>query len=256
MLDTPTEPSKSSIQVISRAVEILRAVSALHPPPSLGKIASKVDLPRSTVQRIVGALAEEGLVIHEQGRGGVRLGPQMASLAAAAHAVMAEDLHEILLAISAETGETTDLAVLRGDHMVFVDQVAGTQRLRTVSSVGEQFPLTTTANGRSCLSILPEALASKLIATEIERLNMDCAFDDVRQIIDSVRATGFASDLSEHTDGISALGFAFQMLSGDYYAISVPVPSTRFDQKRPLIEAALNGARTRLAQIVPGIILS
>ncbi|CAI8183564.1 Uncharacterised protein [marine metagenome] len=39
--------------------------------------------------------------------------------------------------------------------------------------------------------------------------------------------------------GISAIGFAFNDLSGDVVAISIPVPSTRFLEKRELIEKAL-----------------
>ena len=63
---------------------------------------------------------------------------------------------------SHRTQETVDLAVLRGDALVFIDQIAGTQRLRAVSSIGEAFPLTSTANGKACLALLDGARAQGL----------------------------------------------------------------------------------------------
>ena len=39
--------------------------------------------------------------------------------------------------------------MVKKDHLVFIDQVIGSQRLRTVSAVGETFPLHCTANGKA-----------------------------------------------------------------------------------------------------------
>ena len=55
-----------------------------------------------------------------------------------------------------------------------------------------------------------------------------------------IRQNRLAYDKDAHTVGISAIGFAFNDLSsGDVVAISIPVPSTRFLEKRKLIETAL-----------------
>ena len=50
---------KSQVQVIARAATILRALEEQPAGLSLGQIAQRVDLARSTVQRIVAALAAE-----------------------------------------------------------------------------------------------------------------------------------------------------------------------------------------------------
>ena len=67
------------VQVISRAAEILRLLAQETGGLSLGQIATRVDLPRSTVQRIVSALSTEGFVSAEKGNGGIRLGPEIQS---------------------------------------------------------------------------------------------------------------------------------------------------------------------------------
>ncbi len=45
-----------------------------------------------------------------------------------------------------------------------------------------------------------------------------------------MRKTGVAFDREEHTLGISAAGVALRDLLGNYVAISVPVPTQRFER--------------------------
>src|SRR5476651_1779807 len=66
---------KSQVQVIARAATILRALENENVGLSLGQIALRVNLARSTVQRIVAALETEKLVIAATPNGRVRLGP-------------------------------------------------------------------------------------------------------------------------------------------------------------------------------------
>src|SRR3954453_6750523 len=75
---------RGGIQVIARAAAILRALEDEPAGLSLGQIARRVALARSTVQRIVAALAAEKLVMSASPSGRVRLGPTIQRLAAAA----------------------------------------------------------------------------------------------------------------------------------------------------------------------------
>lgn len=251
-MDDTTEDragARAGIQVIARAAAVLRALKDAPGGMSLGQIAERVELPRSTVQRIVQALQEERLVITSGTAGGVRLGPELHALAGAARYNTAERCRPLLQAIVEETGETVDLSVLRGGRMIFLDQIQGTHRLRAVSAVGEAFPLTTTACGLSCLALLPEAEARKLAQDEWSRLGV--APDPARLVraLQAARANGLAEDHDDHTTGISALGFAFSDLAGDLHAISVPVPTTRYDSQKAAVTAALLRARAEIARI-------
>ncbi len=230
---------KSGIQVISRAAAIMRALKDTQMGLSLGQIAARVDLPRSTVQRITSALIEENLVISApQGRG-LLLGPELAALAGAAQYNIVEHCRLLLTELTQKTGETTDLAVMRGIGMVFLDQVPGMHRLTTVSQVGEVFPLTTTANGKACLAAMSDAEALKLARNEWDRNGALVDETVFLSDLSAVRSCGLAYDLDEHSSGVSAIGFAFADWSGDVHAISVPVPSSRFADRRTVIEAAL-----------------
>ncbi len=248
--ETDKSAARNGIQVIARAAAVLRVLKETPGGMSLGQIAERVDLPRSTVQRIVQALQEERLVIISGTAGGVRLGPELHALAGAAHYNIVDQLRPLLQELMEDTGETVDLSVLRGGRMIFLDQVQGTHRLRAVSSVGEVFPVTSTANGRACLALMSDTEARKMAQNEWDRLGQPQDWQTLAKALNKARALGLAEDHDDHTDGISALGFAFADTVGDLHAISVPVPTPRYQQQKPVVTAALLRLKADTARVL------
>jgi DNA-binding IclR family transcriptional regulator len=228
---------KSQVQVIARAASIMRALEDTATGLSLGEIALKVGLARSTVQRIVAALETEKLVVAASPAGRVRLGPTILRLAGSVRTDFVALARPFLIELSKELHETVDLASIKGDHLVFIDQVIGSQRLRTVSAVGETFPLTCTANGKAYLAELDDDTIEMLIGrsykarTQHTITKLPQLLDDIR----AVRRNGYAIDREEHTLGICAAGVAMRDMLGNYVAISVPVPAQRFQKERTQI---------------------
>ena len=247
--------AENGIQVMARAAAILRICKDAPAGLSLGAIAERAELPRSTVQRIVAALAAEGLLFAGQDAGSIRLGPAIYALAQTTHYDVVEIAHPHLKRLSEDTGETVDLAVLRRDHLVFVDQIVGPQRLRAVSAVGERFPLHCTANGKASLALLEDAEIAQLCAVGMARFTDATlvTLGALRKEIARIRMQGFAIDRQEHSPGISAIGIAFRDPTGVIYAISIPMPSVRFDQRATEFGSALRSASaTLLADIANG----
>jgi DNA-binding IclR family transcriptional regulator len=235
---------RSGIQVVARAAAVLRALKGSS-GMSLGQIAERVDLPRSTVQRIVGALQAERLVMSSSGGSGIRLGPELHALSEAARFNVVDLMRPLLQRLSAQTEETVDLSVFRDGRMVFVDQVPGSHRLRAVSAIGEVFPLATTANGRACLAMMDEDEARGLLVTEVGAAGARRALGKLGEI----RQAGLAFDEDEHTHGISAVGLGFADPKGDRYAVSVPIPTIRFVRQREAVSAALRLLRQPIAEL-------
>lgn len=249
----PGQVERGGVQVISRAARILRTLGNEPEGLSLGGIAERVDLPRSTVQRIVNALASEALVTTPSPMARIRLGSGLLALASRSRFDMVEIAHPFLKALSAETGETIDLAILRGDHIVFVDQVIGSQRLRAVSAVGEQFPLHSTASGKACLALLPDREVRAAIGDVFARTSdQHEALDRFLAEIAEVRRTGLAHDEEEHSSGISAIGVGLRDRIGDIYAVSIPAPTSRAHIDRERKAQLLLKTRCELEQLVGG----
>ena len=244
-----SDQSKGSVQVIARAARILDVLSVRTNGCSLGEIAAETGLARSTVQRIVNALQDESYVVSFGTKGGLRLGPGISRLAKVANENTAELCTRTLMELSAATGETADLSVLRNDKMVFVAQVPGTQRLITLSAVGEVFPLTTTANGRSALATLPRRLALDLAKREMDARRIRWDAPAFAALLDAVERSSIAHDREEHSEGVTAVGFGFRNWNDDIYSISVPAPTARFERNRTEIETALLDARESVIAI-------
>jgi DNA-binding IclR family transcriptional regulator len=241
---------KTQVQVIARAAAILRALEEQPAGLSLGQIAQRVTLARSTVQRIVAALEAEKLVIAASPTGRVRLGPTILRLAASARTDFVAVARPFLVRLSSELAETVDLATIRKDHLIFIDQVIGPQRLRAVSAVGETFPLYCTANGKAYLAQLDEVAIARLIGTGYERRtpNTITRLAELVKDLKAARKAGVAFDREEHTLGICAAGVVMRDLLGNDVAISVPVPAQRFYERQKLIAERLKATARALQE--------
>jgi len=124
---------------------------------------------------------------------------------------------------------------------VFIDQVTGPHRLRTVSVVGDAYPLHCTANGKAYLALIDDAAIAELLGRKYERRtkNTKVTLADLAADLKSVRQTGVAVDLEEHSSGVCATGVAMRDAAGNYVAISVPVPSQRFKDEYKTIARRL-----------------
>jgi DNA-binding IclR family transcriptional regulator len=242
--------SRQGIQVIARAAAILRTLENEEDGLSLAQIAKRVDLPRSTVQRIVNALTEENLLMAASLTARVKLGPAILRMAANTNFNFVKFVRPHLEALAQRTGETVDLSMQRDDKMVFVDQISGTHRLSAVSAVGESFPMYSSANGKATLSMLDDDSIVALLDGKLvkETPNTITSMSQLMAEIDTVRSTSIAIDQEEHTEGICALGTSFHDPLGRIFAVSVPVPTIRFQRSKTFLQDAMVNFREGLLE--------
>lgn len=240
--DAVPESDRSGIQVIARAAAILRTLEGVQDGLSLAEIARSVDLPRTTVHRIVSSLADEGLVVAASPNAKVRLGPAVLQLAASLDYDIKKILHPFLVDLHRDVNDTVDLAILRGGSAVFIDQVQGRRRLVAMTTLGERFPLHCSANGKALLSELPSDDLARALDRSV-REHPDHPLPDRAALLAElgmVRKTHLAFDREENNPGVGAVGFALRDATGTLFAISVPMPIQRFRRvEKALVETAI-----------------
>lgn len=240
--------ARPGIQVIARAANILRALEDEPTGLSLGEIARKVSLPRSTVQRIVAALADEQLVIAATPTSRVKLGPLLVRLATSTNVDIGQIIAPSIQQLSREVQETVDASILKGNSAVFVDQALGSHRLRAVSAIGESFPLYCTANGKALLATLSPDALNKTLSQPLKKFTDKTITDPgkIAREVQRVRRSGLAFDIEEHTEGICAVGTSFIDPLGRAFALSIPVPTARFKRVRKELESPLLACREKV----------
>lgn len=232
---------EGGIQVIARAAAILRALTPEG--MSLGRLAIATSLPRSTVQRIVEALAAESLV--EIGAGGVRRGPGLLALARTVPLDVAARARAHLEMLFAATRETVDIATARGREVVFLDRIVSDQELRVVPVTDRASPLHAMANGKAILAGMEDGRVAALLRRGLMALTPATvtSLPALLTELAEIRRDGFSYDREEHAAGICAIGIPVLVPGLPPHAISAAVPAPRFEATLPALKAALTTCR-------------
>lgn len=226
--------------VIARAASLLKVLETSPAGLSLAELARLCGLPRTTVYRLVASLEAQQFV--KQTADGVILGAALVRLAAAAHTDIVALARPSMEALARRTRETVDLAVYRGLHAILVEQFVCNQELRVVSPVGTAFPINATAPGKAMLAgltdeqlllLLPEVLEQRTAKTHSRR-------PELMSDLEVIRRNGVAVDREEHASGVCGLAVSLMLPGNERYALSLAVPSLRFDdQQQTLLRALL-----------------
>lgn len=222
----PEQAKQGGIQVIARAAEIMRTLAKNPNGLSLAAIAQAVDLPRSTVQRIVNALAEE-MWLEQKGAGGVRLGPALGQLINQTQTDILSLTRPYLQALSDQLQESVSLCSLAGDRIYVIDRIVAERELRVVFPIGVYAPLYATAAGKALLSEMTEADIRHALPETLPVLTTKTLTkQQLLKQLEGIREQGLAFDSDELLEGIGSCAVTLDTYLG-LYALCVIAPSAR-----------------------------
>lgn len=235
------------MQAVSRVARILRALDREHRGLSLSELSERTGLPRSTVHRLVTALAEEGFVAGAPATGRTRLGPELMRLAAGNRLELEQQLRPHLEALHRALDETIGLSVLDRDGVRFIDQITASHPLQAITAVGEMLPAWSSASGRALLATLPREERERAVPARLVAHAPSTTTDRraVLAAIERAARDGIAVTHEEYTEGVCAAAVAVRDAFGAAAAISVSAPTARFTRRGDEIAAALLDVRAR-----------
>lgn len=242
-------PSAGRVQSVDRALQLLDRVASAGPRGETGAaLAEQCGINRATAWRLLATLEDRGLVERDQLSNRYRVGFTLVRLSAAAGVDgLVRRTHHILERVSAQTGETADLAIAGRHGLSYVDEVAPSTVL-SLSWLGREVPLHATSTGKALLAWLPPGEVRSLLATPLPGYT-DATITDPAQLrveLAETRARGYAvcpGELEATLFGVSApvLDDRQQRPYG-VFSIWGPVsrvPRRRFDTLGPLaVQAA------------------
>lgn len=142
-------------RALHKGLTLLSLVAEGH--GTLAELSRASGLPKSTVHRLTGVLAQQRLLRYEARRFQLDYGLLELSEKARRQldylSVARPHLHEL----SRRTGETVHLGVLRDAHIVYMDKIEGQRGLQMRSYVGLRSPARTTALGKVLIAHRPRA---------------------------------------------------------------------------------------------------
>jgi len=243
------DAERNGIQVISRAAAILRSLEDEPMGLSLGEIAKRIELPRSTVQRLVDALALEQL-LEVRGAGGVRLGPTLMRLASRSHVDVTHRARAFLEALSHQTGETAVLTHANGLEMLILHSVVSHQELRVAPGSGTFLTVYASSAGKVVLASMSDEVVCEMLAGKMKQMTpLTLSLEQLLAQLAEVRLEGFAYDVGEHRMGVGSVSTSLETDQG-HYAISVVGPTARIAQAHDSIKKALKECCQGILQVV------
>ena len=189
----------------SRVFDILDLIASRAEPRGAREIARTLELPESTVYRMLKFMARRGLV--ERTPNGFLLGGECLRLGGMAQEqnLLPRLARAVLAKLAEETRETVHLARMQGNHIIYVDKIDGVRSIRMGSMIGLTSPLHCTGIGKAILAALPSReLAEKLPMLNLERFTERtiCDAAALKRELELIRERGYAIDDCEHEIGV------------------------------------------------------
>lgn len=237
---------KSGIQVIARATAILRALSDHPGGMSLAAIAAAVELPRSTVQRIIYALEVEKLVESLRPGSGYRLGPALGMLSQKSYGDIVVLVRKELQRLCHELEETVALSCIRSHQICVIDRVLAETRLGVMFPLGYSLPGHSTSDGKILLSTLDDETIAEWIG-ETPELFTEHTLNKSSLLAQfgSIRQNSIAEDHEEHAYGICSVSTLIATYMG-MYAITIVSPKERYFKHIERYRLALLESKTHI----------
>jgi IclR family transcriptional regulator, KDG regulon repressor len=226
-----------SSDFLHKAVDILDCFDLQSPLLGITDLSRRLNLPKSTTQRIINNLRYHGLVEQDPSTGKYRLGVHLFELGLRAlrHMELPRRAEPHLITLTARTGETSTLAILDKFEALYVGRTESKRMLRA-SSIGSRMPLHSTAIGKVLLASLDEAELerffmekelsprTKMTVTDPERL---------REHIRQIRRQGYAFDVDEFEEGLICIAAPIHNHASQIIAaLGIAFPAARADEAR------------------------
>ena len=236
---------------VARTLEIIQCFDGKRADWALGDLANAVNLPRSTVHRLLGLMQQNGFVEADAQTRHYRPGPELYRIGAklAANMPIIPLAMPILRDIARRSDETTLLSLFYPKQLqkAFVAQVESSRSMRYVIELNVRGSMLWGASAHSILAFLDEPTIKRALADR-ETSPATGAKANRRalgQELKRIRAEGYARSVGERV--ATAVGLAVPVFGADGLvkgSLSVTYPDSRVDEhhNRTLIALLRNGA--------------
>lgn len=220
-------------RALARGLDILALLSQQPQGMELFRIARELGLPKSSCSVLLHTLLEKDFLRYEEKSARYFLTARLFALGSTAvrEGTVESLLRTAIREVARASAETVHCGLLEGTEVVYIDKVESTQSIRMTSRVGLRMPLYATAMGRAILAEMPEEAAKALLAdVEMERLTANTVTDRavLREMLQQVRAQGYATEYEETNPGVCCIGVAIVLPDGSpNYALSISMPMFR-----------------------------
>lgn len=197
---------KYDAPAVRSALRILEVLCQAREPLGVSEISRAIDENKSLTYRLLSTLRDEGWVAAEEP--GPRYRVTLVPFQVVSQAVRGLDIRAAaaapLRALWEQWGESSYLAVLHDDAVLYVEHLDSRQSVRIAGMIGGSYPLHCAAPGKVLLAYGGQDLFRRVAARGLARLTENTLADPaaLQRDLDEVRQRGWATDNEEFGRGI------------------------------------------------------
>ncbi len=242
------------IGAISKACLLIEMLSTKK-SWELAELCKALEMPKTTVHRMLLTLEDNGYVLQEKQRGEYCLSFKPFSIGSRVlqHSNLVDIARPYCRELLEAVDETVNLCVVSGMEMLVVDKQVTSQMLRQDSIIGSSFPLFQSASGKIFLAFADESETEKvltLIKNQRASMNSEQVMRDLYAELEKVRQTGLAYDYEEVFKGVRCTAAPVYDFQNKLVAtVSISAPTVRLNKKTTAkIETHLLEAARKISQ--------
>jgi len=244
------------VQSIERAFAVLRQVATT--PGGISDVARAVDLPVSTVARLLATLESLDAVARTGDPARYAIGAGIHALAGTVDpsATLVTCARPLLAELVARIGETSGLSLIEGDEVVYLDHVETEHEVTLRDWTGTRLPLHVVSSGLVLLAAQPAPTIAAYLSRPLARYTDRTVTRPARikRRLADVRRAGHVWTIGEFDDGITSVAAPVVDRRGTTVAaIHCHGPSYRFpgDADVEAVAAQVHDAARRLGAVLP-----
>ncbi|WP_137171834.1 IclR family transcriptional regulator C-terminal domain-containing protein [Massilia sp. HP4] len=221
---------------LARGLVVLRAFSDVPGPQTIAQLSQRTGIPRAAVRRCLHTLRQLGYVDAELNN--FSLQPKVLALGYAylSSTPLTTSAQPCLDGLSRQLGESSSLAVLEDDQVLYVARASASRVMSVSLGTGSRLPAYCTSLGRVLLAHLPQdeleaylgrtELAPRTEHTIVER-------NALRAVLAQVREQGYAINNEELELGLRSIAVPVRGAAGRVVAaLNVGAQATRVSPER------------------------
>lgn len=199
------------VKQISNLFMLMELFARRQRPLAVAEIVTALNWPRSSVFNVVQTLVEEGYLYQPTARGGYSPTTRWMDLARSLvdSQPLPAAIHERLVTLMENTGETVFLAAAEGSSVIFLDVVEPAANIRFAANVGQRLPIHVTAAGKAILSQYPTAELNALLRRLRFDFDQTISPESLKQDIECHRKNGWYTNMGRYAEGVAGVAVPF-----------------------------------------------
>lgn len=228
------------VQSVDRALQLLSAFETDLQELSIQQFSEILNLPKSTVHRLITTLVHRGFVEQDSQTRNYRLGLRLYALGTKVVATRGinSEAAPVLRELIEQCGETASVSVLDDTEAVIIEKIESNQTIRVTSQIGNRNPLHCTGSGKVFMAYANPEVVDKILKqiSPLKRYTKNTITDPIKlkENLAEIKARGYALDDEEIFDDQFCISAPVRNSKGEVFAaITVSGPLNRIKAKEP-----------------------